>query len=148
MTFHFPYLHILNLKEKEKEQAYLEFGRTIRKKELIQAEHKSFEQKRNEFLTQVESAKGKTSIADIQQRNEYLVHLTKQITSLEEKLNVIDQEIARKKSVLLTKQTDEKTWNHLRDKAFEKYVEKQKKVEQNLMDEMASIRHYHQSLSL
>lgn len=96
----------------------------------------------------MESAKGKTSIADIQQRNEYLVHLTKQITSLEEKLNVIDQEIARKKSVLLTKQTDEKTWNHLRDKAFEKYVEKQKKVEQNLMDEMASIRHYHQSLSL
>lgn len=148
MSFHFPYMHILNLKEKEKEQAYLELELIGRKKQIIMEEHHSFEQKRNEFQSQVDGAKGLTLIAEIQQRNEYLVYLTMKITKLEGKMTEIDQEIASKKSELLTKQKDEKTWNHLRDKSFEKYVQKQKKIEQNLMDEMATIRHYHQSLSI
>jgi flagellar protein FliJ len=148
VTFQFPYIHILNLKEKEKEQALLELGEIGRKKEAIMEEHRSLEQKRILFLQQVETGKGTASIADIQQRNEYLTYLNQKMSKLEEQINLIDKEMAVKKLNLLDKQKDEKTWNHLRDKAFEKYVQKQKKIEQDLMDEMAAIRHFHQRLSM
>lgn len=148
MTFQFPYIHILNLKEKEKEQALLDLGQIGRKKEAIMEEYRSLEQKRNLFLQQVETGKGKASIADIQQRNEYLSYLNQQMSMLDEQIKLIDKEMAAKKLDLLNKQKDEKTWNHLRDKAFEKYVQKQKKIEQDLMDEMAAIRHFHQRLSM
>jgi flagellar protein FliJ len=148
MTFQFPYIHILNLKEKEKEQALLELGEISRKKETIMVEHRSFEQKRNLFLQQMETGKGTASIAEIQQRNEYLNFINQQMSKLEEQIILIDKELAVKKLDLLDKQKDEKTWNHLRDKAFEVYVQKQKKIEQDLMDEMAAIRHFHQRLSV
>jgi flagellar protein FliJ len=148
VTFQFPYIHILNLKEKEKEQALIELGEIGRKKEAVMEEHWSLEQKRNLFLQQVETGKGTASIADIQQRNEYLTYLNQQMSKLEEQFNLIDKEMQVKKLDLLDKQKDEKTWNHLRDKAFEKYVQKQKKIEQDLMDEMAAIRHFHQRLSM
>lgn len=148
MTFQFPYIHILNLKEKEKEQALVELGQIGRKKEVIKEEHRSLEQKRNLFLQQVETGKGTASIADIQQRNEYLTYLNRKMSRLEEQINLIDKEIEVKKLNLLDKQKDEKTWSHLRDKSFEKYVQKQKKIEQDLMDEMAAIRHFHQRLSM
>lgn len=148
MTFQFPYIHILNLKEKEKEQALLELGEISRKKETIMVEHRSFEQKRNLFLQQMETGKGTASIAEIQQRNEYLNYINQQMSRLEEQIILIDKELAVKKLDLLDKQKDEKTWNHLRDKAFEVYIQKQKKIEQDLMDEMAAIRHFHQRLSV
>lgn len=148
VSFQFPYIHILNLKEKEKEQALLELGQIGRKKEVIMDEYRSLEQKRNLFLQQVETGKSTASIADIQQRNEYLSYLNQQISKIEEQIILIDKEMAVKKLELLDKQKDEKTWNHLRDKAFEKYVQKQKKIEQDLMDEMAAIRHFHQRLSM
>jgi len=148
VSFQFPYIHILDLKEKEKEQALLELGQIGRKKEAVMDEHRSLEQKRNLFLQQVETGKGTASIADIQQRNEYLRYLDQQMSKLEERINLIDKEMAIKKLDLLDKQKDEKTWSHLRDKAFEKYVQKQKKIEQDLMDEMAAIRHFHQQLSM
>ncbi|NWQ39661.1 flagellar export protein FliJ [Bacillus sp. EB106-08-02-XG196] len=148
MTFQFPYIHILNLKEKEKEQALIELGRIGRKKEDIMNEHLALEQKKNLFLQQEGTGKVTASIADIQQRNEYHTYLNQQMSQLEMQINLIDKEIAAKKLDLLDKQKDEKTWNHLRDKAFEKYIQKQKKIEQDLMDEMAAIRHFHQRLSM
>jgi flagellar protein FliJ len=148
VSFQFPYIHILNLKEKEKDQALLELGEIGRKKEAIMEEHRSLEQKRDLFLRQVETGKGTASIADIQQRNEYLTYLNKQMSKLEVQITIIEKEIEVKKLDLLDKQKDEKTWNHLRDKAFEVYVQKQKKIEQDLMDEMAAIHHFHQRLSM
>ena len=147
MTFHFPYMHILDLKEKEKDQALSELGMITRKKEAAIKEHRSFEAKRNEFLQQTETSR-KTSIADIQQRNEYLYYLDQKLAESEDRIVLMDQEIEDKQAELLEKQQEEKTWSHLRDKSFEKYVQKQKKIEQDLMDEMAAIRYFHQRLSM
>jgi len=147
MTFHFPYMHILDLKEKEKDQALSELGMITRKKEAAIKELRSFEAKRNEFLQQTETSR-KTSIADIQQRNEYLYYLDQKLAESEDRIVLMDQEIEDKQAELLEKQQEEKTWSHLRDKSFEKYVQKQKKIEQDLMDEMAAIRYFHQRLSM
>ncbi|WP_462410738.1 flagellar export protein FliJ [Neobacillus sp. Marseille-QA0830] len=147
MTFHFPYMHILNLKEKEKDQALSEFGLLTQKKEAIMKEYRSFEVKKDEFIQQAQERRS-TSIADIQQRNEYLSSLDRRLAGLKEQIELFDKEIADKQTELLAKQQEEKTWFHLRDKSYEKYIQKQKKIEQDLMDEMATIRYYHQRLSI
>ncbi|MED4203788.1 flagellar export protein FliJ [Neobacillus mesonae] len=147
MTFHFPYKHILNLKEKEKDQALLEMSVIVRKREAVMEEFQSIDGKRQGVLEQIESASGQISIADIQRRKEYFTYLTRMAVELEKQIHQIDEDIARKKAELLAKQQEEKTWHHLRDKAFEKYSQLQKKLEQEAMDEMAAIRHFHQRLS-
>jgi flagellar protein FliJ len=148
MTFQFPYTHILNLKEKEKGQAQLEFGLIERRKDVLLKELDSFIEKKEQYLLQLEAAKGRIAIADILKRQEYLTYLERKIAKLEDQLAILDKELEGKKTELLHKQKEEKTWNHLRDKSFEKYVQKQKKTEQDLMDEMAAVRHFHQRLSI
>lgn len=148
MTFHFPYIQILNLKEREKEQALLELGQIERKKEAILMEYRTVDLERSELLDRMEDAEGTASIADIQQRNDYLTILNSKIGSLKNQLAQVETEIANQKAQLLAKQQEEKTWLHLRENLWEKYVQKQKKAEQETMDEMAAIRHFHQNFSI
>lgn len=148
MTFHFPYIQILNLKEREKEQALLELGQIERKKEAILMEYRTVDLERSELLDRMEDAEGTASIADIQQRNDYLTILNSKIGSLKNQLAQVETEIANQKAHLLAKQQEEKTWLHLRENLWEKYMQKQKKAEQETMDEMAAIRHFHQNFSI
>lgn len=148
MTFHFPYIQILNLKEREKEQALLELGQIERKKEAILMEYRTVDLERSELLDRMEDAEGTASIADIQQRNDYLTILNSKIGSLKNQLAQVETEIANQKAQLLAKQQEEKTWLHLRENLWEKYMQKQKKAEQETMDEMAAIRHFHQNFSI
>jgi len=147
MTFHFPYKHILNIKEKEKEQAYSEFGQSLRKKETVMNELHYLVEERDGCIKRWEQAQATTVIAMMQQRNDYLEHLNRKIAKVEKQLLTIDEEIALKKEEFLAKKKDEKTWHCLRDKSFDEYVQKQKKMEQDFLDEMATVRHYHQQVS-
>jgi flagellar protein FliJ len=143
MTFQFPYEHILNIKEKEKDHAFSELGLSLKVKEAVMNELKSLVQEKDDCLLRWKQSSEVTYISVIQQRNEYLSFIDSKIAKIEQKLAEIDEEIKSRKEEYLTKQKDEKTWNHLREKSFSEYVEKQKKIEQNLLDEMATIRHFH-----
>lgn len=147
MTFQFQYEQILNLKEKEKDHAFSELGLSLKVKEAVQQELNSLIQEKEECLLRWKQSNEVTYISLIQQRNEFLQFIDQKITKIKVKLAQIDEEIKMKKEEYLSKQKDEKTWHHLRDKSFQEYVEKQKKIEQNLLDEMATIRHYHQRAS-
>ncbi|MDF2902691.1 MAG: flagellar FliJ protein [Bacillus sp. (in: firmicutes)] len=148
MTFQFAYKHILNIKEKEKDQAYSEFGLSLRKKEGLMEELYSLVQERDGCLRRWEQTQKISYVAEIQQRNDYLDHLNLKITKVEKHLAKIEEEITIKKEEFLAKKKDERTWHHLRDKSFDEYTQKQKKIEQDMLDEMATIRHYHQRVSL
>ncbi|RDU35891.1 flagellar export protein FliJ [Neobacillus piezotolerans] len=148
MTFHFPYEHILSLKEREKDLSLSEMGLLIIKKEGIEKELHSLAQKRHDCISQWEQVEGGTFISDILQQNEYLDFLDLKITRLEAELKAVEQDIAEQKEELLLKQKEEKTWHLLREKSLDSYMEQQKKIEQDSLDEIAAIRHYHQRLSL
>jgi flagellar protein FliJ len=147
MTFQFPYERILNLKEKEKDHAFSELGLSMKVKEAVMNELNAIIQQKDECLQRWKQSTEPTYISVIQQRNEYLGFIDTKIAAIEARLNEIDEEIKLKKEHYITKQKDEKTWNHLREKSFTEYIEKQKKVEQNILDEMATIRHFHQRVS-
>jgi flagellar protein FliJ len=147
MTFQFPYERILNLKEKEKDHAFSELGLSMKVKEAVMKELNTLIQQKDECLLRWKQSTEPTYISVIQQRNEYLGFIDTKIAAIEARLNEIDEEIKMKKEQYLTKQKDEKTWHHLREKSFSEYIEKQKKVEQNILDEMATIRHFQQRVS-
>lgn len=147
MTFRFPYEHILSIKEKEKDHAFSELGLSLKVKETVMNELNKLIQEKDDCLERWRQSTEVTYISLIQQRNEYLSFIDTKIASIEAKLHQIDEEIKLKKEAYLSKHKDEKTWHHLREKSYVEYVEQQKKVEQNLLDEMATIRHFHQRLS-
>jgi flagellar export protein FliJ len=147
MTFRFPYLHILNLKEKEKEQAFSEFGLLVKKKGFMAEELHALLQEKEERLDNWEQAGSLISISEIQQRNYYLEHLDRKINNAEEGLLKLEQELSAKQEEFLDKKKDVRMWHHLREKSFETYLQKEKKAEQDMLDEIATIRHYHQRLS-
>jgi flagellar protein FliJ len=147
MTFQFQYEQIVNIKEKEKDYAFSELGLSLKVKEAVQDNLNSIIQEKDDCLLRWKESSEVTYISVIQQRNEYLQFIDQKIAKIEEKLALIDEEIKIKKEEFLNKQKDEKTWHHLREKSYQEYVEKQKKIEQNLLDEMATIRHYHQRVS-
>jgi flagellar protein FliJ len=147
MTFQFQYEQILNLKEKEKDHAFSELGISLKVKEAVKQELNTLIHEKDNCLLRWKQSYDVTYISVIQQRNDYLQFIEHKIANVEEKLAQIDEEIRQKKEEYLTKQKDEKTWHYLREKTYFEYVEKQKKIEQNLLDEMATIRHYFQRVS-
>jgi flagellar protein FliJ len=139
MTFRFPYIQILNLKEKEKEQAFSEFGRLQKARDAKAEELQAVIEERNERQN---GWQGKISASMLQQQSQYIERLNQKIEALTENLIKIEEELRFKQEKLMEKQQDEKMWNHLRDKSYDTYKQKENKNEQDLLDEIATIRHF------
>jgi flagellar protein FliJ len=147
MTFQFPYKHILTIKEKEKDLAYSEYGQIIKKKAALLEELQTFIQERDERITRWEQEE-MTSVIEIRHRHHFLEGLNVKISKMDDELLVVEKELQAKQAIFFEKRKDERVWQHLRDKSYEAYIQKEKKEEQERMDEMATIRHFHQSLSI
>ncbi|WP_284036423.1 flagellar export protein FliJ [Neobacillus sp. 114] len=147
MTFQFPYNNILTLKEKEKDQAYSEFGIIIKKKAALQEEQNAYIQERDDRISRWEQ-ESFTSVIEIRQRHHFLEGLNEKISKINKDLLKVEEEFKTKQAIFFEKKKDERMWQHLRDKSYDAYIQKEKKEEQDLMDEMAAIRHYHQRLSI
>ncbi|MFF2448092.1 flagellar export protein FliJ [Neobacillus sp. NPDC058068] len=144
MTFRFPYEHILNLKEKEKEQAFSEYGSLVKKKDQLKEEIHCLLEEQDE---QMNRANRMTSVVEMQQQSHYLNLLIQKIAQAKEVLGKLDEELRIKQEKYLEKHKDERMWNFLRDKSLDTFLQKEKKVEQDQLDELAVIRHFHQRLS-
>jgi flagellar protein FliJ len=147
MNFRFSYINILNLKEKEKDQAYSEYGLIVKKKTVLLEELESIIHERDERISRWEG-EDLTSVIEIRQRSHFLEGLNVKIAKIKKDLLKVEEELQAKQAIFFDKKNDERMWQHLRDKSYELYLQKEKKEEQDLMDEMATIRHYHQQLSV
>ena len=147
MTFRYPRINILNLKEKEKNLAFAEFGLIAKKKDVMTEELDSYIQERDERIIHWEQTNGLTSIAEILQRNQYMESLNLKISKAKIGLDRVEEELQVKQTHFLDKKKDEQMWQHLRDKSYDTYIQKEKKEEQDRLDEMATMRHYQQRYS-
>ncbi|MFJ5716424.1 flagellar export protein FliJ [Neobacillus sp. NPDC093127] len=144
MTFRFPYEHILSLKEKEKEQAFSEYGSLVKKKDQLKEEIHGLLEEQDE---QINRSNGMTSVVEMQQQSHYLNLLIQKISKAKEVMSKIDEELRIKQEKYMEKHKDERMWNFLRDQSFDAFLQKEKKVEQDQLDELAVIRHFHQRFS-
>lgn len=148
MTFRYRYEHIVTMKEKEKDQALTDYGASVMKRDAIVTRLHTLQEKRNEWIMKWERVDNAYTAASIHQQNEYLTFLDFEISQVLRQLQVAENELRLKQTTFLEKRKDEKTWNHLREQSRESYISNQNRLEQNMLDEMATVRYYQkQSLS-
>jgi flagellar FliJ protein len=148
MMFRYSYEHIVNMKEQEKEQAYSNLAVSLQKRTAIAETLQALENERTERVEKWEETNHICSAAVMHQQREYLNYLDHKISQATECLEEMEQEIQRKQAEFWEKKKEEKTWHHLREKSFEAYMQRQKKIEQDMLDEIATVRYYRQQSSL
>jgi flagellar export protein FliJ len=143
MTFRFAYNHILNLKEKEKDQAFSEYGRMASQRDKMAEQLQSIIGERDERQHQLSET---ATALEIQQQSLYIDHLNQKVADATADLIKMEEELRQKQNQLMEKQQDERIWTQLQDKFYQAYKQKEEKLEQDLLDEMATIRFYRQGL--
>lgn len=139
MSYVFSHQKILDLKEKEREQAQYDYGSALH---LLKLEEEGLEMlilERERVSSILEGNGNKIiSVAHIMDIQNYLSHLDdliKKKTDTKAQA-VYDAELAL--GNLTGKRREEKIWTALKDKTILRYHKKQEKSEQKQMDEIAT----------
>ncbi|MEH7336026.1 flagellar export protein FliJ [Neobacillus drentensis] len=144
MSFQFRFEKILSMKEKEKESALNEMNVFRKLKETAEKQLLDMIDKKESYLRDYERLmKNTLRITDIQESEQYIHFLNKQIEKLRKKVMELTKEFQVKNHLLLAKNQEEKMWSSWREKSFAEYTDKINREEQNLLDEMAVIRYFH-----
>lgn len=144
MSFQFRFEKIVTMKEKEKESAFHEMNVIKTIKET--AEHQLLEllEKKDSYIRDYQNMmRSSLRVTDIQEREQYIHFLNKQIDRIRKKISEFTKEFNMKKNLLLAKNQEEKIWSTWREKSFEEYTARINKEEQNQLDEMAVLRYFH-----
>ncbi|WP_423799754.1 flagellar export protein FliJ [Neobacillus sp. SAB-20_R2A] len=142
MSFQFRFEKILNMKEKEKESALNEMNMARKKKEIAEGELLELVERKESYLRDFEQ-KTSLRVTEMLERDQYLYFLDKQIERVKRKVADLTRDFNLKNQLLLSKNQEEKVWSTWREKSFDEYSEKVKRDEQNMLDEMAVIRYFH-----
>ncbi|WP_066321084.1 flagellar export protein FliJ [Bacillus sp. FJAT-29814] len=144
MSFQFRFEKILTMKEKEKESALNEMNVARKTKELAEQQLLQLVNRKESYLRDYQtSMRTSLTVTEIQEREQYLLFLNKQIERERTKVENLTRELALKNQLLLAKNQEEKMWSTWRDKSYDAYAENLKREEQSVLDEMAVIRYFH-----
>lgn len=144
MSFQFRFEKILTMKEKEKESALNEMNVARKTKELAEQQLLELVNRKERYLRDYQtSMRTSLTVTEIQEREQYLLFLNKQIERERTKVENLTRELALKNQLLLSKNQEEKMWSTWRDKSYDAYAENLKREEQSVLDEMAVIRYFH-----
>ncbi|MGJ7921947.1 flagellar export protein FliJ [Neobacillus sp. LXY-4] len=142
MTFTFRFENILTMKEKEKEAALNEMNTFRKSKEIAENQLQELVEKKDSLIRENQKLMERSlMITELHEREQYVCFIDKQIEKAKIKLAEVTKEFECKKGQLLAKNQEEKIWSSWREKSYEEYKERVKIEEQNLLDEMATIRY-------
>ncbi|WP_066067214.1 flagellar export protein FliJ [Neobacillus soli] len=143
MSFQFQFERILTMKEKETESALNEMNMFKRMKETAENQLLELVEKKDSYMNDYQNMmRNSIRVTEIQEREQYLLFLNKQIEKGRKKVLEITKEFNVKNRMLVAKNQEEKVWSTWRERSLEEYTEKLNKEEQNSLDEMAVIRYF------
>lgn len=146
MSFQFRFEKILTMKEKETESAFHEMNVIKTIKETAEQQLLQLVEKKDSYIQDYQTMmRNSLRVTDIQEREQYIHFLNKQIDRARKKVNELTQEFHLKNNLLLAKNQEEKIWSSWREKSLEEYTEKINREEQNQLDEMAVLRYFHKN---
>ncbi len=144
MSFQFRFEKIVTMKEKETESAFHEMNVFKRMKETAEHHLLDLVEKKDRYVRDYQNLmRLSISVTDIQEREQYIHFLNKQIEKSKKKVSELTQEFNVKKNHLLVKNQEEKMWTTWREKSLDEYTAKINREEQNQLDEMAVLRHFY-----
>lgn len=136
-NFQFHLQKILDLKEKEKEQAEWAFGKSVQKKNEEESKLYQLTELRNDVTESLYSLQSETrSVSDLMQVVRYQQSVDRMIDSQRRTVTGCEQEIERCQTRLTFHMTESKLWNRLKEKAKENFDENTKQREQKELDEI------------
>lgn len=141
--FRFSFQKILDLKENEKEFAQLQMANAIKKQEESQRRKDEIYQKiiTTQNLMNEKQSCG-VNVFELRMLENYVDQLKEQLMNSSRELENSQTLVSKSQNNLRMKMKEEKTWVNLKEKKLSEFIEQSKLIEQNLFDEMASIRYY------
>ncbi|MGB3261791.1 flagellar export protein FliJ [Paenisporosarcina sp.] len=144
--FNFRFQKILDLKEIEKDFAQIQMADAIkleevghRKKEAIYNKIQDAERLKKDWQ------QDGIHISELRMLGTYIHQLQDLLVSSDHELMHLQNNVTKTQNQLQMKAQEEKTWGNLKDQDLTMYVERNKVVEQNFFDDLASTRFYRTS---
>jgi flagellar protein FliJ len=141
VRFHYSMQKLVDLKSNEKAHAEWMLSKAIGQ---LHEEESSLshlvtmkDSMQNHLLGQ---AARTTTVAELIQMQEYVIHLNNQIHRKHQDVLFAKQMVTDRQESLTEKMKEEKVWAKAKERAYEKYMTIVRKKEQEEMDEIASVR--------
>jgi flagellar export protein FliJ len=132
--FQFRLQTVLNLREKEEEEAKKELVKSIKELEEVSCRITSYQEEQQKVSQEYNI---KTSASELSDYFYYLTDLSKQIAKLEDELMRIQNRVNQKRTVVMEARKKVKTLHNLKNKQLQRWTEKNQTVEKKALDEVA-----------
>lgn len=145
--FQYPLQKILDLKEREKEQAEWAFGKSVQKKNEEEEKLMRMHERKEELTIHLFQIQADTcSAAQLLDITRYRQTMDKAIQLQQKTLYGCEQEMEAHKQRLTMKMQETQLWNKLREKAKDSFDEAEKLRDQKEMDEIGINRYLRKSM--
>ena len=146
-SFRFHLQRVLDVKEKEKEQAEWAYGHSVQVKQQEEATlYKLVNRREGMAEALVDMQSDSCSAAELLAVTKYQQVVDRQITSQKVKIIGCEKEVQRCQHKLYGHMQETKLWSTLKEKAEIKHQEFQMQLEQKEMDEIG-VRRYHRRVN-
>ncbi|MEI7027332.1 flagellar export protein FliJ [Paenibacillus sp. y28] len=144
MKFKYSFQKLVDLKANEKSQAEWMLSKAIGK---LNEEESSLQglqaEKTSTHERMLGTAERKATISEMIAAQHYMQHLDHRIQQKRQEVHRAQNEVSQKQVFLSEKMLQEKVWNKAKERAYESFVGKIRKQEQEELDEIATVRHSH-----
>ena len=141
--FNFQFQKILDLKGNEKDFARVQMADAIKR-------HEAGYQKKESILSKITSAEQLmrekqqegVNISELRELENYIYQLQTQLMDSQRELEYLQKNVSKTQNHLQLKSQEQKIWDNLKEQKKDQHIEKNKVIEQNFFDELASTRFY------
>lgn len=138
-VFQFHLQKVLDLKEKEKEQAEWAFGKSVQRKNDEEWKLYRLHEHHDEMTLLLQEAQTQTcSAAELIQITHYKQSVERSIRNQKRTLHGCEQDVERCQSRLAERMKESRLWQRLREKSLSHYLDAEKMREQKELDEIGT----------
>jgi flagellar FliJ protein len=138
-VFQFHLQKVLDLKEKEKEQAEWAFGKSVQRKNEEEGKLYRLHEHHDEMSLLLQEAQTQTcSAAQLIEITHYKQAVERSITNQQRTLHGCEQDVERCQSRLTERMKETQLWQRLREKSLIQYMDAEKMREQKELDEIGT----------
>ncbi|TQK75033.1 flagellar FliJ protein [Brevibacillus sp. AG162] len=138
-VFQFHLQKVLDLKEKEKEQAEWAFGKSIQRKNEEEWKLSQLTEHHDEMTMKLQEVQMQTcSAAQLISITQYQQSVARSIQNQQRTLHGCEQDVERCQSRLTERMKESQLWQRLREKSLHQFLDNQKQREQKELDEIGT----------
>lgn len=142
MTFKFPLQRVLDVKEKQKQQARQELGTSLKKQQEAEEQMVSLNALRSTVQKRMSQINRGVKISELRAQHHYLSYLDQKIERLQKRLRQTKKEVEKKQLILMERSREEQIWQNWKQELARRHRQAVQKAEQEQLDEIASVRYF------